>query len=107
MGGKKKAAKKSKGSSGEEAGDDDSTERLYNLYRRKCTELSTTIPAKVREKFDDAIGEGLFLTEVPFFFLQAESSGKKGWRQPTKIAEHMGFNRLARCQSFRRRFTRP
>ena len=69
MGGKK-AAKKTKGSSGDSAGDDDSTERLYNLYGKKCAELSTSIPAKVQEKFNEAIGDGVFLTEVFFLLLK-------------------------------------
>ena len=63
MGGKKggkKAAKKA----ADEAGDDDSTQRLLSLYGKKSVELGTSIPAKLREKFSDALDEGVFLTEV-------------------------------------------
>ena len=65
MGGKKgKKGGKAKKVASDEAGEDDSTQRLFSLYTKKCAELGTTVPAKVREKFNDAINEGLFLTEV-------------------------------------------
>ena len=63
MGGKK-GGKKGKKASSEESGDDDSTQRLYNAYNKKCVELGTTIPSKVREKFNDRLAECLFLNEV-------------------------------------------
>lgn len=69
MGGKKgkKSKGKKKGASDDDAGEDDSTERLYSLYAKKSTELGATVPAKLREKFDDALDEAVFLTEVTAF----------------------------------------
>jgi hypothetical protein len=60
----KKAGKKWKSSGAEE---DDSTERFFNLYSKKCKELGISIPAKVREKINDILDEGEVLTDVLFF----------------------------------------
>eukprot|EP00831_Metopus_contortus_P082180 TRINITY_DN8825_c0_g1_i4.p2 TRINITY_DN8825_c0_g1~~TRINITY_DN8825_c0_g1_i4.p2 ORF type:complete len:363 (+),score=82.47 TRINITY_DN8825_c0_g1_i4:196-1284(+) len=62
MGGKKGG--KTKKAATDDAGDDESTQKLLTLYGKKSVELGTTIPAKVREKFNDAINEGEFLTEL-------------------------------------------
>lgn len=61
----KKAVKKGKGSAGND-GEDDSTERFLALYGKKCKELGISVPAKVREKINDALDEGEFLTDVLF-----------------------------------------
>ncbi len=67
MGGKKgkKASKKQKKSEGgDEAGEDDNTPLLYQLYMKKSTALGVKAPAKVQEKFDDVLNEGMVLSEV-------------------------------------------
>jgi len=89
MGGKKGAKKATKKAATEEAGEDDSTQRLLNLYTKKCTDLGTAVPAKVREKFNDALNEGLFLTEVTLSVT-------------IFIAQCMGSCWLAGCKSARR-----
>jgi hypothetical protein len=57
MGGKKKAAP----TAAKKAGDapDDSTEKLYKLYKKKCNELGCQFSATLKEKFLDDDGGDL------------------------------------------------
>jgi hypothetical protein len=62
MGGKKKAAPAKKGKKEQEP--DETTEKLFRLYRKKCNEISAPISQKLNEKFAECRDEGGDLNEV-------------------------------------------
>jgi len=62
MGGKKKAAPAKKGKKEQEP--DETTEKLFRLYRKKCNEISAPISQKLNEKFAECRDEGGDLNEI-------------------------------------------
>ena len=99
MGGKKGAKK---GSSGKNDEEDDSTQRLYNLYGKKCRELGTRIPQKVREKFDEVLDEGEYLTDVSIpLYLQLNLWDPIGWEGAKALGESLTAIKFDKLKTLR------
>ena len=74
MGGKKKAAAKKK-----DEEPDESTEKLFKLYKKKCNELGCPFSSILKEKFNEAVEEGTHLTKVSTQTLSLRFNCGKSW----------------------------